>query len=544
MAANDVPCCETMFWVYLCTCVALVCFAGLMSGLTLGLMSLSLVDLEVLATSGQPNDRKNAGKILPLVKNQHLLLCTLLICNAMAMEALPIFLDSILPAWISILISVTLILAFGEIIPQAVCSQYGLSVGAKLAVLVRLLVIVLFPIAYPISKLLDWLLGKGHSALLRRSELKTFVDLHANEAGKGGELTHDETTIIGGALELSEKTAKDAMTPLCDVFSLDVNAKLDKSTMELIMRNGHSRIPIYSGNPSNIIGLILVKNLIACHPEDETPIRNLSIRKISRFYDKLPPYDILNQFRNGHFHMGVVVKSKRDNRSLPDTVCDPVLSAVQANVTPKPEQADTLGGNHLYLRKDKKKASKNASAVHSAENSAYSLPMIDAMELGESIILHYGDLDIQQPLDLESYPESDEEIIGVITMEDVMEELLQEEIFDETDQYVDVHNRIKINMLAAIRSSPRSSKATPTRVSYPSMRTPVASPHSSYHTTPVTRSPIQPYVPSPLVRPSLLSSPIRSRLASPTTYPGSTTQKSPLKQFSTNSYEKLRQPDR
>ena len=62
MAANDVPCCETMFWVYLLISVALVAFAGLMSGLTLGLMSLSLVDLEVLTKAGQPQDRKNAGR--------------------------------------------------------------------------------------------------------------------------------------------------------------------------------------------------------------------------------------------------------------------------------------------------------------------------------------------------------------------------------------------------------------------------------------------------------------------------------------------------
>jgi hypothetical protein len=47
------------------------------------------------------------------------------------------------------------------------------------------------------------------------------------QAGKGGELTHDETTIISGALELTEKTASQAMTPIDMVFSLDVNAKLD-----------------------------------------------------------------------------------------------------------------------------------------------------------------------------------------------------------------------------------------------------------------------------------------------------------------------------
>jgi metal transporter CNNM len=52
-----------MFWVYLLSCAGLVMFAGLMSGLTLGLMSLSIVDLEVLSKAGTPQDRLNAGML-------------------------------------------------------------------------------------------------------------------------------------------------------------------------------------------------------------------------------------------------------------------------------------------------------------------------------------------------------------------------------------------------------------------------------------------------------------------------------------------------
>lgn len=48
------------------------------------------------------------------------------------------------------------------------------------------------------------------------------------QAGKGGELTHDETTIIAGALELGDKTASDAMTPISEIFAIDINAKLDR----------------------------------------------------------------------------------------------------------------------------------------------------------------------------------------------------------------------------------------------------------------------------------------------------------------------------
>lgn len=55
-----------------------------------------------------------------------------------------------------------------------------------------------------------------------------FDTIRSFQAGKGGELTHDETTIIAGALELTEKTAGNAMTPISDTFTIDINAKLDR----------------------------------------------------------------------------------------------------------------------------------------------------------------------------------------------------------------------------------------------------------------------------------------------------------------------------
>lgn len=62
--AVEYTCCETGFFIRILIVTLLVLFAGLMSGLTLGLMSMSLVELEVLAKSGTPSDRKHAGKFL------------------------------------------------------------------------------------------------------------------------------------------------------------------------------------------------------------------------------------------------------------------------------------------------------------------------------------------------------------------------------------------------------------------------------------------------------------------------------------------------
>ncbi|CAK8530388.1 unnamed protein product [Lathyrus sativus] len=422
--AVEYQCCETEFFIRIVIIVLLVVFAGLMSGLTLGLMSLSLVDLEVLAKSGTPQDRKHADKILPVVKNQHLLLCTLLICNAAAMEALPIFLDSLVVAWGAILISVTLILLFGEIIPQSVCSRYGLTIGATVAPVVRVLVWICFPVAYPISKLLDFLLGHRHEALFRRAELKTLVNLHGNEAGKGGELTHDETTIIAGALELSDKTAGDAMSPINEIFSIDINSKLDRNLMNVILEKGHSRVPVYYEEPTNIIGLILIKNLLTIDPEEEVPVKSVTIRKIPRVPEMMPLYDILNEFQKGHSHMAVVVRNfDKTGQQSSNNNCNDSVRDVKVNIDVEKTSQEKILKNKMQLHKRK--------SLPNASNSNRSTGSSRSKKWSQNI---YSDILEIDGNSIPKLPEK-EEAVGIITMEDVIEELLQEEIFDETDHH-------------------------------------------------------------------------------------------------------------
>jgi metal transporter CNNM len=113
--------------LFMAISVGLVVVAGLMSGLTLGLMSMDLVELEVLKRSGTATEQKYSSAIYPIVSNQHFLLVTLLLCNACAMEALPLFLDRLADPVTAILISVTAVLVFGEVLPQAVCSRWARS---------------------------------------------------------------------------------------------------------------------------------------------------------------------------------------------------------------------------------------------------------------------------------------------------------------------------------------------------------------------------------------------------------------------------------
>ncbi|XP_004252223.1 DUF21 domain-containing protein At4g14240 [Solanum lycopersicum] len=415
----------TVSWfVYAGISCLLVLFAGIMSGLTLGLMSLGLVELEILQRSGTRSEKNQAATILPVVQKQHQLLVTLLLCNAAAMEALPLYLDKLFNQYLAIILSVTFVLFFGEVIPQAICTRYGLAVGSNFVWLVRILMFLCYPIAYPIGKILDCVLGHNE-VLFRRAQLKALVSIHSREAGKGGDLTHDETTIISGALDLTEKTAEEAMTPIESAFSLDVNSKLDWEAMGKILARGHSRVPVYSANPKNVIGLLLVKSLLTVRAETETPVSAVSIRRIPRVPADMPLYDILNEFQKGSSHMAAVVKAKGKNKKPP-------LLKPEAN-----------SENSLETTLLTKKDGKSDNVVVDIDNAI--LPAVSAS--GDAVtksVPHSSD-------DIE-----DAEVIGIITLEDVFEELLQEEIVDETDEYVDVHNRIRVAAAAAASSVARA----------------------------------------------------------------------------------------
>ncbi|KAJ3676304.1 hypothetical protein LUZ60_003716 [Juncus effusus] len=417
--AEDIPFASGMWFVYAGISCFLVLFAGIMSGLTLGLMSLGVVELEILQRSGSNAEKAQAAAIFPVVQKQHQLLVTLLLCNAGAMEALPIFLDKIFHPVVAVILSVTFVLAFGEVIPQAICSRYGLAVGANLVWLVRILMILCYPVAWPIGKILDWALGHNESALFRRAQLKALVNIHSKEEGKGGELTHDETTIISGALDLTEKTAEAAMTPIESTFSLDVDSKLDWEAIGKILARGHSRVPVYSGNPKNIIGLLLVKSLLTVRAETETPVSAVSIRRIPRVPADMPLYDILNEFQKGSSHMAAVVRSK----SRPT----PTEKAHHSEWT-SPLLARTGGDDSVLIDIEKLQQSKKPNGGD--VGSGYGMTSAEDIEDGE--------------------------VIGIITLEDVFEELLQEEIVDETDEFVDVHKRIRVAAAAAASSVARA----------------------------------------------------------------------------------------
>ena len=111
---------DPQFYYTLGIVVALITAAGLMAGCTMGILSLDQMTLTLKQLEGTPDEKRWASALLPVVTNHHHLLVALLLVNAGANEALPIFLDRLVDTKTAILLSVTCVLIFGEIIPSAI----------------------------------------------------------------------------------------------------------------------------------------------------------------------------------------------------------------------------------------------------------------------------------------------------------------------------------------------------------------------------------------------------------------------------------------
>jgi metal transporter CNNM len=129
----------------------LVMLAAICSGLNISLMSLSLGDLRRKAKLGN----RAAQKVLPLRRDAHLSLAAILFSNMAVVSGSSLLLEHHFNGWIAGIATTLLMVVFGEVLPQAAFIRSALKTCAFFAPLIRVMIIVAYPVAKPLALLPD-----------------------------------------------------------------------------------------------------------------------------------------------------------------------------------------------------------------------------------------------------------------------------------------------------------------------------------------------------------------------------------------------------
>lgn len=346
--------------------IVLNVLSALFSGLVLGLLSLDITDLEILKKCGKEHERRYAAAIIPMRRHANLLLCSLVLANVLVNVLLQWLIDELLPGWRGLVLTTTCFTIFGEIVPQAVCARYGLAIGAKTVWLTWIVIVITFVASYPLSLILDWSLGEEIAFVYDRERLQEYIRITRNY----NNLDAQEVNIIIGALKIKKVTVNHVMTRLKDVFMLPLDAIINYSLMLTIIKRGFSRIPVYDKKRTNLIGLLMVKDLALVNPYSEVTLKSL----LSFYKHPLISVDenhtldvLLNHFREGKSHMAFVREHRKKEIIGIVTLEDIIEEVLQVEIN---DETDIVTDNRELKHRPGAQIPNDLEALHAHLNEA------------------------------------------------------------------------------------------------------------------------------------------------------------------------------
>ncbi len=292
---------------------------GLLSFLETSITALRLFKLKELA---QENTGRYQALFQALEKNQPRVLVTILIANSLAdvttaalatQIAERIFaaleLSQGLGFTLGIGVASIAIVVFGEIIPKNFARGRSEKLFRSMLWLTNLIFLVLNPVANLLLRFSDFIVyhiaGKkieGSEWITSEREIRFLIE-YINQKGL---IEPEKTEMLQNIFELGTTPVREIMVPATDVTSIDVSATINE-TLEIFKTHQFTRLPVYEGQPDNIIGMVHQKDIFILLSKNENkPLRDL-VRPIMFIPESIKVNQLLREFREQHMHIAIVL---------------------------------------------------------------------------------------------------------------------------------------------------------------------------------------------------------------------------------------------
>ncbi len=190
-----------------------------------------------------------------------------------------------------------------DIVPEAVV-QINPSLWARsTARIAKLLTAVLRPLVNLMGSIRRLLVGTENNALVTEEEIMTLIDVGEEE----GSIEQQERDMIYSIFQLDTTMAREIMVPRIDVIALSIDATLEEAR-DLIIKAGHSRIPVFEETLDNVKGLLYAKDLLEIWHNGDRQTDLITLLRAPLFIpESKSASELLRELQNAQVHMAVVI---------------------------------------------------------------------------------------------------------------------------------------------------------------------------------------------------------------------------------------------
>ena len=200
----------------------------------------------------------------------------------------------------------------GELVPKTLALSFperlALFVARPIGLLDRLLTPIVWFVS-TVSKVLVRLMGgkeRPQAGYLSTEELKVLVESSTEQ----GEFEEEEKEMIHGVIELGDKKVHEVMVPRIGIRAVNVDDPFDE-VLDMIVRAGHSRLPVFDESLDNIVGILYAKDLLPYLKQNGRPPQPIDVRSLVRTPVYVPESkavdELLHEMQNAKRHIAIVV---------------------------------------------------------------------------------------------------------------------------------------------------------------------------------------------------------------------------------------------
>lgn len=292
----------------------LVCSA-LISGAEVAFFGLSPTDLNQI----EETKTQTGQRVVRLLNRPKKLLATILIANNTINIGVVLLFSAIgdvlfshmdykifgiisVKFFLEVVVATFLILMFGEILPKIYANRNKISFSNLMAYPLTILDFLFTPLSMPMRSGTLFLYDKLGK---QKSNLSVDHLSQALELASDGDTTKEEQKILEGIVSFGNTDTKQVMRPRIDIFSLDSEMKFPE-VLEGIKKQGFSRVPVFTDNIDNVLGVLYVKDILPYLDRKSFNWASL-IREPYFVPENKKLDDLLLEFQEKKNHLAIVV---------------------------------------------------------------------------------------------------------------------------------------------------------------------------------------------------------------------------------------------